>query len=332
MSQLVLTGVGALAAYTSLERGSDAAPGAGEVAVTVEAAPVNPADSLFAAGWYGVQPTPPMTLGSEGVGRVTEIGDGVDSGLLGARVIFLADYKQGTWSHRVIAAASSVVAVPEEADALQLAMLSINPATAHLLLTRYGADLKPGAWVGQTIGNSSVGRYVIALAKRAGYRTLSIVRREEAAVQVRDLGGDAVVLEGEGLAARVAEALDGDQLDIVLDGQGGSVVAELATALRPGGTVVAYSSVTGEPQIIGLGDLIYKEITLTGFWLVNWVRSAPRAEIEALYTELAGLVADGTLSVPIGATFPLKQFQAAFEAAFGPERTGKVLFTPGESS
>lgn len=331
MSQLILTGVGSLGTHTSLEHETNAGPGAAEVAVTIEAAPINPADSLLAAGWYGVQPTPSMALGSEGVGRVTEIGADVDPALLGARVIFLADYKQGTWAHRVIAAASSVVAVPDDADALQLAMLSINPATAQLLLTRYGADLKPGAWVGQTIGNSAVGRYVIALAKRAGYRTLSVVRREDAALQIRGLGADAVVLEGEGLAARIAEALDGDQLDIVFDGQGGNVVSELATALRRGGTVVAYSSVTGEPQIIGLGDLIYKEITLTGFWLVNWVRSAPRGEIEALYNELAGLVADGTLSAPIGATFPLEQYEAAFEMAFGPERTGKVLFTPGET-
>jgi len=332
MGYLALAGTGELDANTVLEKDHHATPGAGEVAVAIEAAPVNPADFLLAAGWYGVQPSEGMALGSEGVGRVTEIGPGVDPSLLGARVIFLANYKQGTWAHRVVASASSVVAVPEGGDVLQMAMLSINPATAHLLLSRYGTDLKPGSWVGQTIGNSAVGRYVIALAKLAGFRTLSVVRREEAAREVKELGGDAVVLEGEGLVGRIADVLDGEPLDIVFDGQGGDVVTDLATVLRPGGTVVAYSSVTGEPQVIGLGDLIYKEATLTGFWLINWVRSAPRTEIEAVYHHLAALVVDGTLTVPTGATFPLEHFHEAFAAASGRDRTGKVLFTPGELS
>jgi NADPH:quinone reductase-like Zn-dependent oxidoreductase len=36
----------------------------------MEAAPINPADFLLAAGWYGVQPALPAPLGAEGVGRV----------------------------------------------------------------------------------------------------------------------------------------------------------------------------------------------------------------------------------------------------------------------
>ena len=72
----------------------------------------------------------------------------------------------------------------DDADPLQLAMLGINPATASLLLNRYVA-LRSGDWIGQTAANAAVGQYIIALAKRAGVKTLNVVRRHEAVDQVR---------------------------------------------------------------------------------------------------------------------------------------------------
>lgn len=151
---------------------------------------------------------------------------GVDGTLLGRRVIVLANQEQGTWAEKAVVPARKVVAIGEEGSAAQLAQLSINPVTAHTLLTRFGS-LKPADWVGQTIGSGAAGQYVIRLARRAGYRTLSIVRSERAAEQVRAAGGDRVVVQGERLGTRIAEALDGRQLDLVLDGEGGETVGAL---------------------------------------------------------------------------------------------------------
>ena len=66
-----------------------------------------------------------------------------------------------------------------DADPLQLAMLSINPATAHVMLNRF-VDLKPGDWVAQPGANSAVGRLVITLAHLRGLKALNVVRRDEA--------------------------------------------------------------------------------------------------------------------------------------------------------
>ena len=82
-----------------------------------------------------------------------------------------------------------------EADPLQLAMLSINPATAHVMLSRF-VDLKPGDWVAQPGANSAVGLLVIALAHLRGLKTLNVVRRDEAADEVRAAGGDHVLVSG----------------------------------------------------------------------------------------------------------------------------------------
>jgi NADPH:quinone reductase-like Zn-dependent oxidoreductase len=325
MSQLLLAATGDLAEQAVLDPDPDLALGPEDVLVAMEAAPINPVDFLFAAGWYGIQPSPGQALGSEGVGRVVEADSGLNGALLGRRVIVLANQEQGTWAEQAVVPARNVVAIGDEGDAAQLAQLSINPVTAQTMLTRYGS-LNSGDWVGQTIGNGAVGQYVIRLAKRAGLSTLSIVRSEQAAERVRAAGGDRVVVAGDNLAARIADALGGRRLDLVLDGEGGETVGALARSLKFGGTVVAYSSITSRPPVIGLGDLIYRELWVTGWWLVNWLRTAPRAEIEHAYSRLATLVREGEINSSVEATYPLSDYRNAIAHAARPGRSGKVLF------
>ena len=324
--KIVLRGIGDLGENAALDSNPNLALGADEVLVAMEAAPINPVDFLFAAGRYGVEPHVGQDLGSEGVGRVVETGSAVDGGMLGSRVIVLANQEQGTWADKAVVPARNVVAVGESGSAAQLAQLSISPATAHLLLTRFGS-LEPGDWVGQTVDNGAVGRYVIQLARRFGFLTLSTVRSESAAEAVRSAGGDRVVVQGDDLGSRVAEALDGRELDLVLDGEGGRTVGELAQSLKSGGTIVAYSSVTGAPPVIDIGDLVFRELDIVGWWLVNWLRSASRDEIQTTYNELAMLVTNGEISSAVEAAYPLARYRDAIAHAASPDRSGKVLFT-----
>jgi NADPH:quinone reductase-like Zn-dependent oxidoreductase len=75
-------------------------------------------------------------------------------------------YTYGTWAEKVVVLQDKVVEVPLEADALQLAMLPINPATVHVMLNRF-VDLKPGDWVGQVSG--LVGRRWLAVGARRSH-------------------------------------------------------------------------------------------------------------------------------------------------------------------
>ena len=185
---------------------SEPALGQEDVLVSMEAAPLNPSDFLFVRGIYGVRPAFPFSVGAEGVGRVTQTGSKVDVALQGKRVLILPTYEQGTWADQVVVPVRNIVPMSDEADPLQLSMIGINPATAYLLLNRY-VSLMPGDWIGQTAANSAMGQYIIALAKLAGVKTLNVVRREEAAEQVRQLGGDRVVLQGDNLHKDIEEAL-----------------------------------------------------------------------------------------------------------------------------
>jgi len=74
---------------------------------------------------------------------------------------------------------------------------------------------------------------------------------------------------------------------------GGPVVAELAHALKFGGKVVSYAFVSGVPPTVSILDMVFNEVAHTGFWVINWLRDAPRAEVEATYRELVDLIEQG---------------------------------------
>jgi NADPH:quinone reductase-like Zn-dependent oxidoreductase len=332
VKRLVLTAVGgALDDTVSLDVGSEGSPGVDDVVIAVEAAPINNADVLFAAGWFGVYPQVPAAMGAEGVGRIVEAGSQVDPALVGRRVLILPTFHYGTWATRTVVPARNVIPVSEQADVLQLAMLSVNPAAAYALLNDF-VPLRPGDWVGFNLANSAVGHYLIALARRAGIKTLAVVRRKDAADEVRQLGADLVLLEGDHLKERVAEALRGGSLRLLFEGTGDPVqVAQLVPAVEDGGSVIAFSAVTGQAPAVPLPDLIYRGISLRGFYILNWIRDTPRERLERVYGELAELVDHGAISAVVEATYPLDQYQQALRHAQKNARTGKVLFIPNGS-
>src|SRR5438132_358437 len=328
MRQLQFIAHGEPSEVIELNAVHEPALGQEDVLISMEAAPLNPSDFLFVRGTYGVRPAFPSAVGAEGVGRVIKVGSKVDVALQGKRVLIIPTYEQGTWADQVVAAVHNVVPMSDEADPLQLSMIGINPATAYLLLNRY-VSLMPGDWIGQTAANSAMGQYIIALAKLAGVKTLNVVRREEAAKQVREWGGDRIVLQSDNLHRDIEEALDGKKLSLVLDMVGGTPVGELAKSLKPGGSIVVYALQSGEFPAISPGDLIYRGLSLHGFWLINWIRNASHLEIQEIYQKLGDLVADGSLYAAVEHVYPLEQFKEAFTRSLRSHRGGKILFQFG---
>src|SRR6202163_239915 len=245
MRRLQLIAHGEPSDVIELNTASEPVLGQEDVLISMEAAPLNPSDFLFVRGTYGIRPAFPSPVGAEGVGRITQTGSKVDRALQGKRVLILPTYEQGTWADQVVVPVRNIVPMSDEADPLQLSMIGINPATAYLLLKRY-VSLMPGDWIGQTAANSAMGQYIIALAKLAGVKTLNVVRRNEAAEQVRQWGGDRVVLQRDNLHKDIEEALDGKKLSLVLDMVGGTSVGEWAKTLKPGGSVVVYAMQSGQ--------------------------------------------------------------------------------------
>src|SRR5438477_1226460 len=155
-----------------------------EAVVEMRAAPINPADLNQIEGKYPVRAELPATPGFEGAGVVVQIGANVREVAIGSLVI--VPHNLGTWREVLATAAGELVVVPPEIGSEQAAMLKINPLTAWRLLHGY-VDLKQGDWVIQNAANSAAGRAVIQLSRELGFRTVSVVRREEL---IQDLRGD----------------------------------------------------------------------------------------------------------------------------------------------
>ena len=299
-------------------------PAAGQVLVAMLASPINPSNVLTLTGEYGVLPPLPAVGGSEGVGRIATLGDGVDGLAVGQLV--LLPRGSGTWATHLLTDARALVPLPEGADPLQLAMLTVNPPTASLMLSEF-VPLAAGDWVIQNVANSGVGGYLIQLARGRGLRTVNLVRRESAVNAAKDQGGDVVLVDDEDIARRVDEATGGAAIRLGIDAVGGAATDRLARCLAEGGTLVNYGMMSGEPCRVAPSALIFRDITLRGFWLVKWFRQASPKAQRALYGELTRLITSGVLSARIHATYPVAKIREAVAAASAGERDGKILVT-----
>ena len=296
----------------------------GEALVEVLATPIHPSDIATIAGMYGVLPKLPAVPGNEGVGRVVRVeGEGpVKPG----DTVFLP-MGAGTWRTHLRAKAQRLLPVPAGADLHQMAMLSINPPTADLLLREF-VKLERGEWVIQNAANSAVGRYLISLAKLEGYKTINVVRRADVAAELTALGADVVLEDGEDLPKRVHQATGGAPVRLAVDAVAGSATLRLGETVAPNGTVVNYGAMSGKAPSLSPAALIFKNVALRGFWLVHWLNAAPREAQAALMARMAKLVADGTLHAAVDGTFPLEKIREALTRALEAGRQGKVLLTP----
>jgi NADPH:quinone reductase-like Zn-dependent oxidoreductase len=291
-------------------------PVKGQVLVTVEFAPVNPNDLMIPRGIYASRPPLPALMGNEGVGRVTAVGNEITSVQAGDRVALPLGSK--TWRERLLVDAAELFPLPKDADVKQLSMLAVNSPTASLLLTEFVA-LRPGDWVVQNAANSGVGRWVIAFARRRGWRTINVVRRPQLIDELKSLGGDVAVVDANNLAEEVRKEVGDADVKLALEGVGGAASGRLASALSPHGTMAIYAAMSEEAMVISPLDLIFKPLTFRGFWLGH-----PEFGSKAVpaMREAAEMIAAREISVPIAGTYPLRDIrQAAAHAANG----GKVL-------
>ena len=294
----------------------------GQVLLEMLAAPINPSDVLTLTGHYGILPPLPAIGGNEGVAKVIEHGPGVTEPAIGQTVLLPMGI--GTWATHMVAAAEKLIALPNGVDPIQLSMITVNPPTASLLLSEF-VDLERGDWVIQNAANSGVGSYLIALAKLRGLKTINVVRRESLIEPLLAAGADVVLVDGDDLAEQVKTATDGAAIKLGIDAVGGAATARLGAVLSEGGTLVNYGAMSGEPCMMPPTVIIFKDITVRGFWLAKWFRTSTPAEQQKLYESLIGLIAKGQLSAPIHATYAVKDIkQAVAEAASG-QRNGKVV-------
>jgi NADPH:quinone reductase-like Zn-dependent oxidoreductase len=141
-----------------------------------------------------------------------------------------------------------------------------------------------------------------------------------------DAGADVVLVEGADLTERVADAIGDASLELILDAVAGEPVAQLASLLKIEGQIISYTARARQPLSIPVVDLIFRGLSVHGYWLNRWLQTTPRDTVAQTYQELATLVLDGTLAAPIEATYALADYREAIAHAARGDRNGKVLF------
>ena len=300
------------------------APEPDEVVFDVLAFPINPADMWFCKGSYRLKPPLPATPGAECVGRVTAVGAAVRHVKKGDLVINL---QRENWTQRRRVKGDDAIPLPPGIDLRQAAMVRINPPTAQLMLSDF-VDLKEGDWVIQNVANSAVGRLLIVLAKQRGLRTVNVVRRAELEGELKALGADVVIVDGDDLAARVAAVTDNAAIRLGVEAIGGAATGRIVDCVGTDGTVVHYGSMSGEDPRVGRSNFIYRGVRLTGFMLGRGLAKRSPERIREIYADLAGQVVAGTLNAPVDTIYPIDRIKDALAHADKGGRNGKILVAP----
>ncbi|MEM1044467.1 MAG: zinc-dependent alcohol dehydrogenase family protein [Bacteroidota bacterium] len=312
----------------------DPEPGPGEVRVRLTHRPINPADLLEVRGRYGTTPDLPAVAGHEGVGVVDRIGAGVPEAALGQRVVPLD--AGPTWQTHLVAHPRDLLDVPDGVPDEAAAQLFVNPLTAWLLVDHFGqgwyGTLPKGAWLVQSAGATTVGRLVAQLARQAGARSVSLVRRTSDIVLLEGLGADAVIVVEEtsdpkAIRAQIRAATGGAPIRLGIDAVGGATGALVASALGEGGVLLSYGVLSGQPLLLDVGRVIFRRLTVQGVWRTRWFATAPCAVSRAALVHLADLVAQGLLTLPVAGTHDLAEIDDALAHQAQPGRRGKVLLT-----
>ncbi|MGJ4948082.1 zinc-binding dehydrogenase [Bradyrhizobium sp. HKCCYLS20291] len=300
-------------------------PGPNEVRIKTILSPIHNHDLWTVRGSYGYKPKLPAIGGSEAVGTIDALGEGVTGATIGQRVA--AASVHGTWAEYFIAPAAGLVPVPAAISDEAAAQLIAMPFSAISLLEFL--EVKSGDWVIQNTANGAVGKTLAMLAAARGVHTVNLVRRDAGVDELSALGiANAVSTATAGWQKQVRAITGGAPIRAAVDSIGGKASSELLSLLGEDGLLVSFGTATGEPMQISSGDLIFKHAVVKGFWGAKVSAAMPAATKGRLIGELLRLVASGELKLPIEGIFELERIADAVKASLTPGKAGKVLLKP----
>ncbi len=292
----------------------DPVPGPGEALVAVELASVTFVETQVRAGrppHPAMAPELPVVPGNGVGGRVTAVGAGVDTGLVGRRVVTTTG-GSGGYAERVAVAADALIEVPAALALADAVALLADGRTALSLLEDVAP--RPGERVLVLAASGGVGSLLVQLASAAGAHVVAAASGARKGALARELGAARAV--DYGAAGWTADA---GEVDVVLDGVGGPLAAAAFDLVAPGGRFCSFGMSSGAfaPVTAAVADDF-------GVTLVRGDRlTAERSH--ALSSQALALAAAGRLRPVVGQTFALDRAGDAHAAIEARATIGKTL-------
>jgi NADPH:quinone reductase-like Zn-dependent oxidoreductase len=317
-------------------------PGPGEVLIRVNAAGVNNTDINTRVGWYSKRGGPdaswagqplrfPLIQGIDACGRVVAVGERVDPGRIGERVLvepclrevhgealerpwFLGSECDGAFAEYLVVASRHAFRIQSDLDDVALASFPCSYSTAENLLTR--ARVTQGQHVLITGASGGVGSAAVQLARARGAR-VSAVTQPAKAEQLRALGAAHTVDRDGDLVA----ALGRDSVDAVVDLVAGRAFPALLEVLRPGGAYAVSGAIAGALVELDVRTLYLKDLTLHGCTVLD----------PGVFAAVIRHIEQGRVRPLVAARFPLERIVEAQQAFLAKRHVGKLVLEIGSA-
>ncbi|MGV8847346.1 NADP-dependent oxidoreductase [Tessaracoccus sp.] len=202
-------------------------PGAGEIAIQVRAAGVNPVDWKIREGLLGRHAAPPVPMGREASGIVTAVGAGVEHFAVGDEVLGLVAQGAGAFAEHTLLRADKTVAKPAEISFEDAAAIAVSGTAA------YDATHQIPLEAGQTLlvvgAGGGVGRMAIQIGTVHKFTVLGVA--SAAKRELVESAGATFIESGDGLAER-ARAAAPEGVDLIVDLAGGDALRAVAPVAK----------------------------------------------------------------------------------------------------
>ncbi|UGT63203.1 quinone oxidoreductase family protein [Nocardia asteroides] len=300
----------------------DPKPGPGDLLVRTAAIGVNFIDTYIRTGRYPVEL--PYVPGAEGTGEVVAVGGDVTEFAEGD-IVAWAD-APGSYAELTVVPAAKAIGVPAGVDPAVAASALLQGMTAHYLLNSVSAP-KVGETVLVHAGAGGVGLILTQLAAARGVRVISTVSTDEKEALAREAGATDVLRYGADLAERVRGLTGGEGVAAVYDGVGADTFEASLAALRIRGTLALFGAASGPVPPFDLQRLNPAgSLFVTRPTLAHYTRD--RNELMWRAGDVLEAIADGSLAVRVGASYPLAEAERAHRDLEGRRTTGSIVLTP----
>ena len=299
------------------------AAGRGEAVVKIAAAGVNFIDIYFRSG-LSKAPQLPFTLGHEGAGTVSAIGEGVTEVKVGDRVAYAMT--QGSYAEYAAVPAWKLVKLPNSVDFKLGAAIMLQGMTAQYL-THSTYPLQRGHKAVVHAAAGGVGLLLTQIAKKLGAIVYATVGNEAKGELARGAGADEIIIYSKQDFEAEVKRLAPGGVDVVYDSVGATTFGKSLNCLRPRGYMVLYGASSGpvppvDPQTLAAkGSLFFTRPTLLHYVMT-------RDEVLSRTSDLFHWFANGELKFKVDHVFPLEEAAKAHEALAGRKTTGKVVLIP----
>jgi NADPH2:quinone reductase len=312
-------------------------PAAGEARVRHTAIAVNFSDvNQRRGGFYTAKPAPmPLILGNEAAGVVESVGPGVSNVNPRDRVAYVgvnaAFYQHtGAYAEQRNMPAARLVPLPGSISDRQAAAMMVKGLTASLIFNRVWRPQTrsgPGDTVLIHAAASGVGMVLGQWASHLGATVIGTVGSNEKARVAAEHGCHHTILYRETDFVAATRKIAPKGVHAVLDGVGKDTFTASLDCLRPFGIIVNYGNASGHVPPFDLLDLSRKGALSVSRPGLSHYLNEPGA-LHAAAAELFALVADGTLRIKIGRTYPLRDAAQAHRDMESRAFAGSAVLIP----